>query len=266
VVAMGDNRGFFDDLPQDMQKVILDFINNNKEMAAAASVSKKWNAFFGPKLKDQYLLYFLSNDNDACKKINVAQLTTAVNIYLSHLKGDDDIIELFVALKKLEKQIIAIETNPDRLAEKKELTMRSKEMQPLLKQHFGLAGLVHSLTLLHITDSQNPNIDSMIPLFALQKLMGHDDKQFRRSLDLINIFAERVGYSIPAGAMGEGLESTKFDFSNNRLHINFGGNLMPLTDMIRFMLNINDLQLQKKITDLLEELKSLSEAKPSKKL
>lgn len=184
----------FDELPEDMRNVIWGFINeqaNAKELANWSIVSKSWNTFFKEKLTDLHLLYFLTKDKEAGNKITIEDLTTAINIYLRHhVNKKEKIVDLFIALKNLETNLIVLENAED----KQSLKIHKQDLMKLLIDKFGVMGLIHR-TALQDALSDSPNINGLVPICALEKLLQQDANQYASTLALLNMCAEK-GYFV----------------------------------------------------------------------
>ena len=257
---MSDSRSF-DDLPPEVKKIIWEFINEKKDMAAGASVTPEWHAFFDPKIKDQFFLHLLANDKDACKKINMEQLTAAVDVYLRE-SDPKRIADLFLALKKFESEIIDIDVNPARRAEKEKVKIARQAMQTLLKSRFGVAGLVHSHSLVEMLKSVG-NQDTAVPFLALEKLLQQDANKHGNALELINLLGTHGVFVLPPqgqqAMIGEGATPISFGFADNRLSVvlTMEGTSMPfaLTDLIATSFEAQQIpEMAQKTQRLLEEL------------
>lgn len=215
---MSASRSYFDELPQEIKEIIWQFVtteSKDSDMAKMALVASSWNTFFDPKLKDSFLIHFLANDNDACKKLDLKQLSESLDIFFLNKPSPHKIVDLLVALKKLESQILDIEFNAEREAKKHELKIHAQEIQTLLKNRFGLAGIIHSYAVMDLLDPTSANNNSLLPFIALEKLMQQDEEKNRETLALINLLGTHrlltpsiAGHAIFA-----------FSFENNELSL-----------------------------------------------
>ena len=202
----------FNELPAELKIEILKLLGL-ADTTRGAQVSKEWYGVFKPTIKNK-LLDFLADDEDACKKINLNQLMAAVG---SCLEDKNDRIKFFVALKKMEHEVIEIGINSTRRErEFSELKFKHSEMQDFLVKRFGIAGLVHpfSVTFILGTHTGNERDTELVTLAALEKLLQQDSNKYTEALNLINeLFKNHIIKIDNAGTDG------LLEFRDNKLHL-----------------------------------------------